>query len=328
MSISATICGVGHAVPAKVVTNFDLEKILDTSDAWIAQRTGIRERRVCEPHETTSMLASEAARNALEPAGITAADIDLIVLATISGDYIWPSTASVVQDMIGAKNAGAFDVSAACAGFVYALANTSAMIRAGEIQNALVIGADTLSRQVDWSDRGTAILFGDAAGAVVLRAKEDEVRGVIASVLYSDGSGAKSLLIEGGGTKAPFGSEGLTPRDLKIKMAGSEVYRFAVQAMGDACERVLEKAGMHSSDVDLFVPHQANIRIINSAADRLGLPSEKVFVNVDRFGNTSGGSVPLALSEASAQGRLKEGMIVMTVGFGGGLVWGANLIRW
>jgi 3-oxoacyl-[acyl-carrier-protein] synthase-3 len=284
---------------------------------------------VCEgPIEGTGWLSVNAARQAVERSGIDPASLELVLCGTVSGDYPWPSTASYVQNEIGATSAGAFDVSAACAGFIYAVANAAAMIESGHVNNVLVIGVDALSKQVDWSDRGTCILFGDAAGAIVLTAEENTDRGVIETVLMSDGSGAKFIAVEVGGSRYPWGSPQAEGRKEKITMAGSETFRFAVNAMGDACAKVLEKAGMTPDDVDLFVPHQANLRIIEAAAKRLNLPPEKVYVNVHKYGNTSGGSVPLALYEAEAEGRLKKGMVVMTVGFGAGLVWGANLIRW
>jgi len=329
MSRRAVIQSIGHGLPSKIMTNADLEKIVDTSDEWIAQRTGIRERRICQgPNESTGSLALDAAKEALSRTDIAAEAIDLVVCGTVSGDFIWPSTACYVQDQIGAKHAGAFDVSAACAGFIYALANATAMIETGQIDTAMVIGVDSLSKQVNWEDRGTCILFGDAAGAVILRGEENTDRGLLGTVLMSDGSGSKFICIDVGGSRYPFGSEQAIGKREKITMMGSEVYRFAIQAMGDACVKVLDKLNMTSDEIDLFVPHQANLRIIESAAKRLELPPEKVFLNVHKYGNTSAGSIPLALYEAEQEGRLKKGMNVMTVGFGAGLVWGANVIRW
>lgn len=324
----AVIKGIGHAIPSKVITNFDLEKIVDTDDQWIVQRTGIKERRVCGVGEGTGTLALAAAQEAILRAGIDPITLDAVLCATVSGDYIWPATACVVQDQIGARNAAAFDVSAACAGFIYALSVATAMVESGQAKLMLVIGVDSLSKQVDWKDRSTCVLFGDGAGAVVVKAEEDTDRGVMETVLFSDGSGGKYIWIEVGGSKLPYGSPQSEGRRACISMMGAEVYRFAVNAMGDACLKVLEKANMKIDDVDLFVPHQANLRIIESSAKRLELPSEKIFLNVHKYGNTSGGSIPLALYEAEIEGRLKPGMVVMTVGFGAGLVWGANLIRW
>ncbi len=329
MSRRAVIQSIGHAVPTKVLTNKDIEKIVDTSDEWIVQRTGIRERRVCDgPVECTGWLALQASQEAIARAGIDPMEIELVLCGTVSGDYIWPSTACMVQDGIGAKNAGAFDVSAACAGFIYALSNAAAMVESGQVNTALVIGVDSLSKQVNWEDRSTCILFGDAGGAVIIRAEENTDRGLLGTVLLSDGSGARFICIDVGGSRYPFGSPQAVGKREKITMMGSEVYRFAIQAMGDACLKVLDKVGMTSDQIDLFVPHQANLRIIESAAKRLNLPPEKVFLNVQKYGNTSGGSIPLALYEAEIEGKLKKGMTVMTVGFGAGLVWGANIIRW
>lgn len=326
--IRPVVLGSGSAVPPRIVTNDEISLTVDTTDEWITQRTGIRERRVTAPDETSSTLGAEAAKKALAAAGIEGSSIDLVVCATTSPDYPWPSVACLIQDAVGATTAGAFDLSAACAGFTYALSVGGAMISAGNAKRVLVVGADTLTKQVDWTDRGTCILFGDGAGAVVLDGQENSERGLIDSVLFADGSGTKHLLIEGGGGRYPKGkpySEGV--RDT-IYMAGREVYRFGVNAMPDACEKLLARTGLTPADVDLFVPHQANVRIIDSAAERLGIPKDKVFVNLERYGNTSGASIPLALDEAVQQGRLKPGMLVMTVGFGGGLAWGANLIRW
>lgn len=325
----AVIRSIGHALPSKVLTNFDLEGIVDTTDEWITQRTGIKERRVCDgPIECTGWLAIKASKEAVERSGIDPAAIDLVLCGTVSGDYIWPSTACMVQHEIGAKHAGAFDVSAACAGFIYALSNAAAMIESGQSDVALVIGVDALTKQVNWEDRSTCILFGDGAGAVILTAEEDTDRGLLGTVLMSDGSGGKYICIDVGGSRYPFGSAEAVGKREKITMMGAEVYRFAIQAMGDACCKVLDKVGMNSDDIDLFVPHQANLRIIEAAAKRLELPPEKVFLNVHKYGNTSGGSIPLGLYEAEMEGRLKQGMTVMTVGFGAGLVWGANIIRW
>jgi 3-oxoacyl-[acyl-carrier-protein] synthase III len=324
----AVVQSIGHAVPKRIMTNDDLAKVVDTSDEWIAQRTGIRQRRVCDETEGTFSLATESAQQALDRSGLAKEEIDMVIVGTVSGDYPWPSTACYVQDALGLPNAGAFDVGAACAGFIYATAVATAMIENGTARNVIVVGVDTLTKQVDWKDRNTCVLFGDGAGAMVLTGSDDGDRGVIKTFLKSDGGGAAHIRIDLGGTKFPPGC--VPPADMKygIRMNGAEVYRFAVNAMGDACEKVLSEAGMTADQVDLFVPHQANLRIIDSAAKRLGLSPEKVFVNVDRYGNTSGGSIPLALYEASEEGRLKPGMIVLTVGFGAGLVWGANLIRW
>lgn len=324
----AVVHGVGMGVPERVMTNDDLAKIVETSDEWIAQRTGIRERRVAGPDDTASTLSVTASRQALEAAKISPEEIDMVVCGTVTGDMAFPSTSCLVQAEIGAKNAGAFDVGAACAGFIYSTAVASSMIESGAVKNALVIGVDVLTKFVDWTDRSTCVLFGDGAGAVVLRGETGTERGVLKTVMLADGSGGPHITSELGGSRYPLGAPESEGRRRTIYMNGAEVYRFAVGAIGDACCRVLDQAGMTPEDIGLFVPHQANLRIIQSAQKRLGLPDEKVLVNVDKYGNTSGGSIPIGLYEAQATGRLKPGDVVMTVGFGAGLVWGANLIRW
>lgn len=328
MSINAVVQGIGHAVPDKVLSNADLEKLVDTSDEWIMQRTGIKERRICTAEETPSTLGIQAANEALSAANITAAEVDLVICATVTGDMLFPSTSCLIQGGIGATKAGAMDTGAACAGFIYATSIASAFIKAREAKTILVVGVDTLTKFVNWTDRSTCVLFGDGGGAMVLRGEEDTHRGVIGTVLLADGTGARYIDLETGGSRYPTCNPASAAMRSTIFMAGAEVYRFAVIAMGDACCRLLDQVGMGPEDIDLFVPHQANLRIIESAAKRLHLPDEKVFVNVHKYGNTSGGSIPLGLYEAEKEGRLKKGMIVMTVGFGAGLVWGANLIRW
>ncbi|MBX7131812.1 MAG: ketoacyl-ACP synthase III [Fimbriimonadaceae bacterium] len=328
MSTRAVIHGIGHSVPSKILSNEDLERMVDTSDEWIVQRTGIKERRMCGPGETTSSLSTLASREALAMAKIAPEELDMVICGTVTGDMLFPSTSCLVQSGLGAKNAGAFDVGAACAGFIYSLSVATAMIESGQVHNALVIGADTLTRFVDFTDRSTCVLFGDGAGAVVVRGETGTDRGVIKTVLLADGEGARHIDLQVGGSLHPACDPKSAQFRNQIYMAGAEVYRFAVTAMGDACCRALELAGMDTHDIDLFVPHQANLRIIESAAKRLGLPDEKVFINVEKYGNTSGASIPIGLYEAVQQGRLRPGMVVMTVGFGAGLVWGANLIRW
>lgn len=328
MSLRAVVIGTGMSVPDNVVTNDDLAKIVDTNDAWIRQRTGIGERRICRDDETGSQLATKALIDALKNANLEPNDLDMIIVGTVSPDHIFPSNACLVQDAIGAKRAGAFDLGAACAGFIYATSVGGSMIEAGRAKNVAVIGVDTLSKHVDWSDRGTCVLFGDGAGAIILQATENTDRGIMHTEMLSDGGGACHINVEAGGSKYPMNDEKSVGKNPKIYMAGAEVYRFAVGAMGDACQRVLDNVGLTSDDISLFVPHQANIRIIESAASRLNLPPEKVFINVEKYGNTSAGSIPIGLYEASTTGRLKPGDLVMTVGFGAGLVWGANLIRW
>lgn len=328
MSRRAVVQGIGHAVPQKVLSNADLERMVATTDDWITQRTGIKERRICDVGDSCSSLAIQASREALDHAGIHPDELDLVVCGTVTGDYPFPSTSCLIQDALGAKHAGAYDLGAACAGFIYSLSTAAAYIESGQMKKILVVGVDTLSRLVDWTDRSTCVLFGDGAGAVVLTAEEDTDRGVLKTVLLSDGSGAKFIDLQAGGSLHPVCDPATASVRNTIFMAGAEVYRFAVVAMGDACCRALELAGMEAGEIDLFVPHQANLRIIQAAAERLKLPEERVFTNVQKYGNTSGGSIPLALYEAEKEGRLKKGMVAMTVGFGAGLVWGANIIRW
>lgn len=328
LPLKSVISGVGHGVPERILTNADLEKIVDTTDEWIVQRTGIKRRHVCTGDESSSDLSVAAAKEAMDQAGVAPADIDMVLVATVSGDYMFPSTACLVQDAIGARNAGAIDIGAACAGFIYGVAMADGLIRSGMKQRVLVVGVDVLSKWVDYTDRSTCILFGDAAGAVVMEASSSGDRGVIHTVMCSDGSGAKHIILEKGYSRNGGTAPTLDTRKTAIEMNGRETYRFSQTAIGDALCRVLDEAGMSPADIDLFVPHQANRRIIEASAERLNLPPEKVLVNIEEYGNTSAGSVPLGLYEADRSGRLKKGDVVLTVGFGAGLVWGANLIRW
>jgi 3-oxoacyl-[acyl-carrier-protein] synthase-3 len=309
------------------MSNAEIEKLVDTSDEWIKTRTGIQERRIVGPKETTSTLAIRAAQLALQTADLSPSKLDLVVVGTTSPDYPMPSAASLVQNGIGASRAGAFDVNAACSGFVYALSVGSNFIASGQCENVLVVGADTLSRWVDWTDRGTCVLFGDGAGAVVLQ-QTDTPTGLRSCVLGSDGSGVNSLLIPGGGTRNPITAESLPARQHFIKMKGQEVYRFAVHAVVQSTQQALANAGLTLDDVDLFIPHQANIRIIQSAAKALKLSPEKVFTNVERYGNTSAASIPIALCEAIEAGRIQPGSNLVLVGFGAGLSWGAAVVNW
>ena len=327
MNRNAGILGVGMAVPEKVVTNADLEQFVDTNNEWIVSRTGIEERRVTQDHEGSSTLGLTAAQRALADAGVAAEDIDLIICATATGDYPWPATACIIQDKLGAKRAAAFDLSAACSGFTYALATASGFIQSGAMRRVLVIGVDTLSKQVDWTDRGTCILFGDGAGAVVLGpCGPDE--GILASALGADGSGLDQIWLEGGGNRLPVTLEVMEERRNFIRMKGAEVYKFAVKIMGEVSLEALCRANLTPDQVDLFIPHQANIRIINASADRMGLTPDRVFTNVQKYGNTSAGSIPMALAEAVQEGRVKRGDVLVFVGFGAGLTWGANVVRW
>lgn len=325
--IRAGIAGVGVGIPDTVVTNQDLEQRIDTTDEWIVTRTGIRERRIAPPEIATSDLAAQAALQALQNAGKSAEEVDLIVVATATPDMPWPSTACLVQAKIGASKAAAFDLNAVCSGFVYALWMASQAVETGAYRCVLVIGADILSRQVNWEDRATCVLFGDGAGAVVLTPVE-EPYGVLSGVLGADGTGAPLLNVPAGGTREPLSPEVIDQKRHTIHMRGREVFKFAVTIMGEVSVQALEKAGIPPEQVNLFIPHQANIRIIQAAAERLNLPMERVFVNVDRYGNTSAASIPIAIYEAWEQGRLKKGDVAVVVGFGAGLTWGACVLRW
>ncbi|MBP1973491.1 beta-ketoacyl-ACP synthase III [Cohnella thailandensis] len=325
--IPVGILGTGKYSPERRLTNQDLEAMVDTNDEWIVSRTGIRERRIAAPHEATSDLAYEASVKALEAAGITADQLDLIIVATITPDMFFPSTACLVQERLGAKNAAAFDLSAACSGFIYGLANASGFIAMGTYKHVLVVGADTLSRITDYTDRNTCVLFGDGAGAVVL-GQVPEGRGFRSFKLGADGSGGNLLCIRGGGSRLPSTAQTVADKHHFLYMNGRDVFKFAVRVMGSAAEEVLEQAGFAKQDIDLLIPHQANIRIIQAALERLELPEEKCVINVDRYGNMSAASIPVALAEAVEQGRVKEGDKIVLVGFGGGLTWGASTIVW
>jgi 3-oxoacyl-[acyl-carrier-protein] synthase-3 len=325
--VRAGIVGVGAGIPEKVITNHDLEQEIDTTDEWITTRTGIRERRIAPPDIATSDLAAQAAQQALHQVGKSAEEVDLIVVATATPDMPWPATACLVQAKIGAVRAAAFDLNAVCTGFVYALWLAAQAVETGAYRCVLVIGADILSRQVNWEDRSTCVLFGDGAGAVVL-APVEHPYGVLSGVLGADGTGAPLLNVPAGGTREPLSPEMIARKRHTIHMRGREVFKFAVTIMGEAAVQALEQAGISPDEVSLFIPHQANIRIIQAAAERLNLPMERVFVNVDRYGNTSAASIPIALYEAWQQGRLRAGDVAVVVGFGAGLTWGACVIRW
>ncbi|AZS16151.1 ketoacyl-ACP synthase III [Paenibacillus motobuensis] len=324
---SVGIIGTGKYVPERVLTNADLEKMVDTNDEWIVSRTGIRERHIAAPEQATSDLAYEAAVRALESAGMTADQLELIIVATITPDTSFPSTACILQDKLGAKNAAAFDLSAACSGFVYSMATANGFIQTGMYKNALVIGVDTLSRITDYTDRNTCVLFGDGAGAVIV-GEVPEGRGFLSFDLGAEGAGGDLLKLAAGGSRLPASEATVQGKQHYIYMNGREVFKFAVRVMGSATEEVLRKAGKTKEDIDLFVPHQANIRIIQSAMQRLDLPEEKCVINVDKYANTSAASIPLALVEAAEEGRIKEGDTVLLVGFGGGLTWGASVLVW
>lgn len=323
----AHVIGWGMAVPDKVVTNDDLARLVDTSDEWITTRTGIRERRVAGPKDTTASLGVQAARRALDVANVEPDAVDLIIVATSTPEHIMPATACLVQDALGATQAGAFDLSAACTGFIYALSLGAQSIRSGATNTVLVIGAETMSRVVNWRDRGTCILFGDGAGAFLLQARETP-GGVLHSLLRSDGSGGASLIIPAGGSKIPSSFTSVRDNLHTIQMDGKEVYRFATRVMASAVRDVTQRAGLALEDVRLIVPHQANRRIIDSSAKTLGLPEERFVINLDRYGNTSAASIPIAVCEAVTQGRLRPDDHLVLVGFGAGLTWGAVLVQW
>lgn len=323
---NAAITGWGYAVPDRVLTNADLEQMVETSDEWIVSRTGIKERRIVGKDDSTTSLASLAAERALQKAGLTGEDIDLIVVATTTADDFIVSQSALVQAAINSK-AAAFDVGAACAGFVTALNVGTQFVNSGVYKNALIIGADTLTRYVDFTDRSTSILFGDGAGAVVLEASDEE-RGLLSAVMGADGSGSQHLFVPGSARFAPESADIFPDTQPHLRMNGQAVFKFAVNVMGDSSLECIEKAGMSLDDVDMLIPHQANIRIIEAAARKLALPMEKVWVNLDRYGNTSAASVPIALSEAADAGALKEGDNIVLVAFGAGLAWASGLVRW
>jgi len=324
----AQITGWASCVPEKVLTNEALARAVDTTDEWIVSHTGIRERHVVAgERETTAVLATRAGRDALLKAGLPPSQLDLIIVATATPEYVFPSTASLVQDALGAASAGAFDLSAGCSGFIYALTMGAAAVRSGTAEHVLLIGAETLSRITDWTDRNTCVLFGDGAGAVVVSACDARC-GVLATELGSDGSGGELLILPAGGSRQPASLETVSNGGHFIKMNGREVYRFATTVMPKAAQNVTRKAGWELEDVSLFIPHQANTRIIESAAKRLSLPMDKFFVNLDKYGNTSAASIPIALAEAVAADRLHEGDKVVLVGFGAGLTWAAAAVEW
>lgn len=324
---SVGILGTGTYVPNKVLTNQDLEKMVDTSDEWIVTRTGIRERRISGEDEAASDLAYQAAQKALEMSGITADQLDLIIVATVTPDTAFPSTANILQDRLGATKAAAFDLAAACTGFLYGIATASQFVQNGLYRYALVIGVECLSKIVDWTDRNTCVLFGDGAGAAVLGPVE-EGYGFLSFDLGSDGKGGELLKLPAGGSRMPASNETVASRLHYIYMSGGDVFKFAVRAMGASAEAALEKAGLTKEDIDFLVPHQANIRIIDAAVKRLGVSKDKVVVNLDRYGNMSAASIPVALDEAVRKGSIQQGDHLVLVGFGGGLTWGATVLRW
>jgi 3-oxoacyl-[acyl-carrier-protein] synthase-3 len=321
------IIGTGSYAPPRVLTNFDLEKMVDTSDEWIRTRTGIVERRIAEPHVATSDLSLAAARAALESVGMEPADLDLTVVATVTPDMFFPCTASVVQEALGAADAPAFDILVGCTGFVYGLAAAGALIASGTYERALVIGAETLSKITDWEDRSSCVLFGDAAGAAVL-APVAEGHGILSYSLGNDGANASALKIPAGGSRMPASEETVASRLHYLTMNGPEVFKFAVRAMAESSEEAVKRAGISMADIDLVIPHQANLRIIDAAARRLNIPYERFARNLDRYGNTSAASIPLALDEAVREGRVHPGDHILFASFGAGLSWGTMVLRW
>ena len=315
------------SLPDQVRTNKDLELIVDTTDEWIRTRTGIRERRIADEDESTFTLALEASKQALERANLRSQDVEMIIVATLTPDFGFPAVSNLLQDALDARNAAAIDINSACTGFLSGLALADGLIVSGHIDNVLLVGAETMSRVVDWNDRATCVLFGDAAGAAVLR-KSDSGGGILKSVLGSDGSGAMSLYLTAGGSRYPANAQTIANGDHFLKMDGRDVYRFAVKAMVDCTIDTARRAGVRLADFDLFIPHQANVRIINSAIRELEVPERKFFVNVDRYGNTSAASIPVALCEAIDEGRIDPGSKIMMVAFGAGLAWAGTALEW
>jgi 3-oxoacyl-[acyl-carrier-protein] synthase III len=318
--IPVSISGLGCKVPDRIVTNDELAKLVDTSDEWIVERTGIRERRMADQSEALSDIALPACRDTLAQAGVEGKDIDLLIVATVTPDMAFPSTGAILADRLGATDAAAYDLSAGCTGFMYALAQGYGMIAGGLAERALVVGGDLLSKILDWEDRSTLVLFGDGAGAVVIEAAARE--GFLGFELGADGAGGANLWLPGSGSRH------FDEPDKYVKMNGREVFKFATRILVQSAEELLEKCGVTIEDVDLYIPHQANMRIIDHATRKLGVPSERVVINVDRFGNTSSGSIPLALADAAADGRLRPGQLVLMTGMGAGLTWGSALMRW
>jgi 3-oxoacyl-[acyl-carrier-protein] synthase-3 len=322
------IASIGAAVPSGVLTNADLSRVLDTSDEWIVERTGIRERRIAGPGDSVATMSREASVQALQRAGVTAAEVDAIVLATASPDRLLPSTACDLQALLGAENAAAFDVGAACPGFLYALTVGEGLIASGQSRTVLVVGAEKLSTITDFQDRSTAILFGDGAGASVLRRSTVPGRGILSAVLKSDGRLAPLLYRPGGGSADPISEKVVCERSHYMKMAGREVFKAAVRTMTDACDAAMKQAGITADQVDLLIPHQANLRIIEATAKHAGIPMSKVMVNLDRYGNTSSASIPIALDQAVDEGRVGPGSLLLFVAFGAGFTWGSMVVRW
>jgi 3-oxoacyl-[acyl-carrier-protein] synthase-3 len=324
----AVITGTGSFTPEKVLTNADLEKMVDTTDEWITTRSGIKERRIADKETAASDLSFEATKKAMEESKIKPEELDLIMIGTVTPDYLLPSTACILQDRLGAKNAAVMDIVAACSGFIYGLSVAQAFIYSGKYKTILVIGVEVLSKITNWNDRNTCVLFGDGAGAAIVQRTQENNKGILATYLRGDGSLANLLHIPVGGTRTPLTKENIDKGDQYIKMEGSEVFKSAVRSMGDAATRALKEANISAEQIDLLIPHQANIRIIEATAKRLKLPMEKVFVNIAKYGNTSAASIPIALDEARKSGRIKPGYITLLVAFGAGFTWGSAVIRW
>lgn len=321
------IISTGSYLPERVLTNADLEKTVDTSDEWITERTGIKERRIANGNQAASDLAYEASKVALERAALKAKDIDLIIAATVTGDMPFPSTACILQDKLSAKKAAAFDINAACSGFLYGLYIADGFIRSGMHKRILVVGTEVLSKITDWNDRTTCVLFGDGAGAVIVE-PTDEDRGIISMSINSDGSMWELLYLPGGGSRYPASKDSVDGRLHYIKMKGNETFKFAVRTLEDLVVKILKENKLKPSQLSLLIPHQANLRIIQATADRLGIPMDKVLVNLDRYGNTSAASIPIALDEALSNGRIKDGDYILLEAFGGGITWASALIKW
>jgi 3-oxoacyl-[acyl-carrier-protein] synthase-3 len=322
------LVGTGMHVPTNILTNADLEKMVDTSDEWILERTGIRERHIATDADTLACMGKHACEQVLEEVGVDVLDVDTIIVATASPDHLLPSQACDLQATLGAKNAAAFDVGAACSGFLYALSVAEGMVVSGQAKHVLVAGAERLSRITNYQDRGTCILFGDGVGATLVRRAENGDRGILASYLKTDGTLRELLYRPGGGAIRPPSQEMLDDQSYYLQMAGRETFKHAVRKMADACDQVLARAGMSGEDVDWLIPHQANLRIVEATAKHAGIPSEKAFVNIDRYGNTSAASIPIALDEGVREGRIKQGDVILMVAFGGGFTWGSTLVRW
>ena len=328
--IRSSIKGIGSYVPDKILSNEDLSKIVDTSNDWIVSRTGIKERRIADRNIKTSDIAAEASKKALKMANMKPCDIDLLIVGTVTPDMSFPSTSCIVQNNLGIKKAASFDISAGCAGFIYSLSVADSLIKSGQFKNALVVGVDVLSKITDYTDRSTCVLFGDGGGAVVLSSVVDDGsgRGILSTHIHSEGGHDDVLKLPAGGSSMPASIESIENHEHYIKMKGVELFKYAVNYLNDAAKEAIEYNNLNPEDIDLFVPHQANIRIIEATAKKLGFPIEKVFVNVNKYGNTSSGSIPIALDEAYRSGRIKEGDLVLINAIGAGLTWASSLIRW